>query len=71
MELKYSEKLVDIVEAANTSGWLEAEGKIILDTDENLTEFLIHKHNEWEENNCGKCFSEYIVEKLLEVYGVK
>ena len=70
MELKYCEDLVDIVEAANTAGWLEAEGKIVLESDEDLTKFLVEHHKKWAENkDCGKCFAEYILEKLVEKYG--
>lgn len=70
--MKYSEELEDIVAGANVAGYLEAEGKIFIDTDEELTNFLITIYNAWfEDYDCKLNFLEYAAQELMEKFGVE
>lgn len=61
------EKLQRLIEAAHTAGWMEAKGTIQIDNEDELTEFLLSLHNEWE-NNVDKDFREFYAYKLLNHY---
>ena len=73
--LRYSEDLEDIVAAANVAGYLEKDERIFVETDTELTEFLIQTHNKWAaiggEDNNDENFLEYAAAELLERFGTE
>ena len=62
-----------IVCAANIAGYLEAEGKIYVESDMHLTEFILDKFADWhnEDNAKLSVFHEYITEQLIDEFGYK
>jgi hypothetical protein len=70
--LTYSTELEYIVAAAHTAGWLEAEGKICVENDDELARFLFDSYSNWkEDDNRSQDFEELIVDKLFKKYGVQ
>ena len=62
-----------VVCAANIAGYLEAEGKIYVESDTHLTEFILDKFAGWynEDNAKFSVFHEYITEQLIDEFGYK
>lgn len=59
-----------IVCAANIAGYLEAEEKIYVESDTQLTEFILDKFADWynEDNAKFSVFHEYIAEQLIDEF---
>ena len=62
-----------IICAANIAGYLEAEGKIYVESDTHLTEFILDKFAGWynEDNAKLSVFHECITEQLIDEFGYK
>lgn len=72
-KLTYSDTLEDIVGAANVAGYMEKENRIYIDTDTELTDFLIEIHNLWDsvggDDVSDESFLSYAAEELLKKFG--
>lgn len=61
-----------IVCAANIAGYLEAKEKINVDSDMQLTEFILEKFKYWrDEEWTDASFQDYICDQLIDEFGFK
>lgn len=61
-----------IVCAANIAGYLEAQEIIYVDSDMDLTEFILNKFKYWrDEEWTDASFNEYIRDQLIHEFGFK
>ena len=70
-KLVYSGDLELVVSAANQAGYLESAGKIYVDDDTELTEFILeilYEYGELPEED-SQSFVDYACDRLLEEYG--
>ena len=59
-----------IVCAANIAGYLEVQGKIYVDSDMHLTEFILNKFKYWsDEEWTDASFEDYIRDQLIHEFG--
>jgi hypothetical protein len=71
-EIHYSEALETIVAGANIAGMLEEQGEIGIDSDMQLTDFLVDIYNQWKDNEIKiENYYSYIAAALMERFGYK
>lgn len=60
-----------IVSAANIAGHLESKKEIVLDSDQQLTEFILNNYKHWCKEECKNVsFEEYITNEMIKEFGV-
>ena len=60
--------LKEIIPAIHTAGFMEGNGKISIENDDEFTEFVVEHFDKWYSTGRKVGFEEYICEKLLAKY---
>lgn len=60
--------LKELIPAVHTAGFMEGNGKISIENDDEFTEFVVEHFDKWYSTGREIGFEEYICEKLLAKY---
>ena len=57
--------LKELIPAARIAGLMQANGKINIENDDDLTKFVVEHFDKWRTTDKKVSFEEYVIEKLL------
>ena len=63
--------MLKIIPIAHTAGFMEANGHIAIDNDDNLSEFLFIEYAKWYQSTASMSLEEHMIKALTDKYGTK